>query len=32
MKDAANYRAQLEMWAEPLVDHPSFSSNTQIPS
>lgn len=32
MKDAANNRAQSEMWAEPLVDHSSFFSVTKIPS
>ena len=32
MRDAANNRAQSEMWAEPLVDHSSFFSVTKIPS
>jgi hypothetical protein len=31
MRDAANNRAQSEMWAEPLVDHSSFFGVTKIP-
>lgn len=31
MRDAANNRAQPEMWAEPLVDQSSFFSVTELP-